>query len=167
MLVVHATGKLLARLGKPTTAPATASTTALGSWYATAIFWRPQVALFVNQSTLLPVFLPLAPAGTLLDRFPDAVAQVLTALGADRRFVDAERAAMHDHQVVKTADRSTVGMLTEFAWLADVHTNGKGTPDLLPLSVQLAHTPCGPLHDRTGFPDLELAAVVAARGDSP
>lgn len=35
MLVVHATKKLLNRIGTPTVEPTTRSTTVLGSWYAT------------------------------------------------------------------------------------------------------------------------------------
>ena len=57
------------------------SSTALGSWYATALFWKPQVALFVNESTLVPVLMPLAPAATVIDRFPAALATLPEALG--------------------------------------------------------------------------------------
>jgi hypothetical protein len=38
----------------------------LGSWYATVLLWKPQVALLVNEKTLLPVLMPLAPAKDLL-----------------------------------------------------------------------------------------------------
>jgi hypothetical protein len=31
----------------------------LGSWYATVLLWKPQVALLVNEKTLLPVLMPL------------------------------------------------------------------------------------------------------------
>ncbi len=60
------------------------STTLLGDWFATALFWKPQVALLVNERTLLPVFMPLAPAATLLDRMPDAIASVLRLHGRRR-----------------------------------------------------------------------------------
>lgn len=70
MLLVRATKKLLDRVGPPNAEPDAESTTLLGQWYATALFWRPQVALFVNELTLLPVLMPLAPAATLLNRFP-------------------------------------------------------------------------------------------------
>jgi hypothetical protein len=39
------------------------SDTALGNWYATVLFWKPQVALLVSERTLLPVLMPLAPSG--------------------------------------------------------------------------------------------------------
>jgi hypothetical protein len=45
------TKKFLDRVGRPTASPGDPSTTALGSWYATVLPWRPQVALFVNEMT--------------------------------------------------------------------------------------------------------------------
>jgi hypothetical protein len=59
---VRATKKLLDRIGPPNLGEGEEPTTLLGQWYATAVFWKPQVALFVNEPTLLPVLMPLAPA---------------------------------------------------------------------------------------------------------
>jgi hypothetical protein len=60
--VVHGTKKLRDRV-PPTDPPDPGpSTTAPGDWYATLLFWRPQVALFVNERTFLPVLMPFAPA---------------------------------------------------------------------------------------------------------
>ena len=75
MLVVRATKKLLDRLGPVTLESGQTSTTRLGDWYASAWAWRPQVALFVSEATLFPILMPLAPAATLLARFPDGLAQ--------------------------------------------------------------------------------------------
>jgi hypothetical protein len=47
-------------------------TTWLGNWYGTALFWRPQLTLLVDEGTLFPVLMPLAPAATPLDGFPEA-----------------------------------------------------------------------------------------------
>lgn len=55
MLVVHTTNKLLDRVGRPSVELTTRSTTVLGSWYATVLFWRSEIALLVNERTLLPV----------------------------------------------------------------------------------------------------------------
>ena len=52
LLVVHGTKKFLERVGPPSVPADTPSTTQLGSWYATVLVWRPQVALFVNVETL-------------------------------------------------------------------------------------------------------------------
>ena len=54
MLVVRGTKKLRDRLrGAPIAGPGDASTTALGGWFATALFWKPHAALLVDEATLL------------------------------------------------------------------------------------------------------------------
>lgn len=161
MFVVHATARLLAKIGPPTAVEPSASTTSLGAWYATVLRWRSPGALFVNEGTLLPVLLPLAPARTLCARFPAALAAVLTAHDAPNRFIETEVRAMDNCAVAKTVNRSTIGMLTEFGFLADVH-RGETTPsDLTALAVRLARTPCGPLFKTHVSPDRALRAHLA------
>jgi hypothetical protein len=80
VLTVRGTKKLLDRVGSPDIEPP-ASTTVLGDWYATVLFWKPQVVLFVNEGTLLPVLTPFAPARTLLSRFPESVELALSLHG--------------------------------------------------------------------------------------
>ena len=63
MIVVRGTKKFLDRVGRPDTSYE--SSTSLGDWYANALFWRPQVALFVNAQTLFPVLVALAPASSV------------------------------------------------------------------------------------------------------
>lgn len=160
MLVVHGTKKFLDRVGRPTVEPDTRSTTALGSWFATVLFWKPQVALFVNARTLLPVFMPLAPASSVLARFPSSLDDVLAALEVERRFIDHERAEMQSVDLAKTNSRSVLGSMNDFISMAEAGRERGRDEDLLSLSLQLAHTPCGPLQHSTGWPDLELRAVV-------
>ena len=69
-MVLHATKKLRGRVKTIPAQGSETSTTRLGDWYATAVFWRPQVCLLVNEATLLPVLVPLAPSATLAARFP-------------------------------------------------------------------------------------------------
>ncbi|MGQ0825478.1 MAG: DUF6933 domain-containing protein [Actinomycetota bacterium] len=140
------------------------STTALGDWYATVLFWKPQVALFVSEATLLPVLMPFASAATVIDRFPAAVATVLEAHGLSRAFIEHEVANMSEHQLAKTTNRSVVGIMNEFAYLGDAYRFSNDVPDLVTLSVRLAETPCGPLYSRHGSPDRELAALAAQCG---
>ncbi len=167
MFVVHATARLLAKLGPVTSGEAATSTTSLGAWYANLLRWRSPVALFVNEVTLLPVLLPLAPARTLWVRFPGALAEVLQAHAVPRQFIEAEVSEMGSHVLAKTASRSTVGMLTEFAFLADAHREHLGHADLTALAVSLAHTPCGPLYKTHVFPDRALQAHVAEHAPPP
>ena len=161
VFVVHGTKKLLARVGSPGQDAGGRSTTALGDWYATALFWRPQVALFVNEPTLLPVLMPLAPAATLTKRFPTALADVLAAHGVSRSFIDGEVARMDDCELARTENRSVVGIMNEFSRLAETYRVSSAEADLVPLALRLALTPCGPLYNRHVSPDRELAAVIA------
>lgn len=158
---VRATRKLLQRLGPPTADPP-ASTSLLGDWYATYLPWRPrQVALLVNERTLLPLLMPLAPARTLLQRFPDHLAELLNAHHTPPDVTAAEVAAARQVVLATTASRSLVGSLNEFAFIAEHDRNGPEPLDLLELSLKLSRVPCGPLFKRHVSPDRELAALLA------
>ena len=159
MLIVRATKKLLDRIGPPNLGEGEQSTTWMGPWYATALFWKPQVALFVNEPTLLPVLMPLAPAATLLARFPQQVDAVLAAHGTPQAVIDEELRQMRDRRLAKTANRSVVGIMNEFTFLAGAYRGDTPAPDLLALAMRLATTPCGPLYSKHVSPDRELDAL--------
>ena len=156
MLVVRGTKKLRDRAKGPVAEDGDVSTGVLGDWFATALFWKPQVALAVNARTFLPVFMPLAPAGKLLDRLPDEIARILALRGVDHATIDAERAEMADVRIAPTNDRSVVGVVTEFAFLGEHFFEG----DLTALSLRMASTPVGPLRSTHRFPDRALAALL-------
>jgi hypothetical protein len=161
MVIIRGTRKFLDRVG-PASEPQTASTTMLGDWFATVLFWRPQLALFVNATTLLPVFVPLAPATTVLDRFPGALAVVLRAHGVAQGIIDRELAETAERCLTKTNSRSVVGVMNEFVRLAGWRQlEVRGPDDLTWLSLELAQTPCSPLYGRHVSPDRELAATLA------
>jgi hypothetical protein len=161
VFVVRATRKFLRRLGERTQASDALSTTALGDWYATVLAWKHPAALFVNGTTLLPVLVPLAPAVTVIDRFPAALAMVLDAHNLSSGFVDREVAQMSEHRLATTANRNVIGVMHEFAELGKVYRSAGGVGDLVSLAVRLSQTPCGPLRARHGSPYRELAAFAA------
>ena len=159
---MRATKKLAERLGGFASSPTEPNLPRLGEWYATVMFWRPHVALFVSETTLLPVFVPLAPATTMVRRMPAELTVVLRRHGVSEAFIDAEISDMSESLCLPTASRSMVGVVNEYVRLAEHSNTRKGeTPDLARLSDWLAQTPMGPLRDRNGFPDRELAALVA------
>lgn len=162
MLVVRGTKKLRDRVRGAPAGDNDVSTTVLGDWFATALFWRPQVALLVNSRTLLPVFMALAPAATLLDRAPAAIEAVLRRHGVDDGFLASERDAMREVRIVPTNDRSTVGVMNEFAFHGELMWKEGLVDDLETLSLRLSTLILGPLDRRAGSPDSELAAVVSA-----
>jgi hypothetical protein len=79
VLLIRGMKKVLDRLGGTTASECDCSTTRLGDWYVNILFFKPQLALFVSEATLLPVLVPFAPAATLLDRFPPALLAHLQA----------------------------------------------------------------------------------------
>lgn len=159
MLVVRGTKKLRDRVRGPVIADGEVSTGALGDWFATALFWKPQVALVVNAPTFLPVFMPLAPAGKLLERLPAEIARILALHGVDAATIDAECEQMVDVRIAPTNDRSVVGVMTEFAFLGEHFFEG----DLTALSLRMAGTPVGPLRSTHRFPDRALLVLLADR----
>jgi hypothetical protein len=161
---IHCTKKLLERV-KPAAIAAGGAlgTTLLGNWYATALFWKPQVALLVNEKTLLPVLMPLAPATDLATRFPEHLAGVLTAHGMPQQFIDHELAEMHEVQYAKTSNHSVVGIMNQFTYLAEGYREYLETSDLRELALKLAHVPCSPLYKSETFPDRELKLLVGSK----
>jgi hypothetical protein len=124
------------------------------------MFWKPQVALLVNETTLLPALMPLAPAATLPTRIAQQIVTVLAAHGTPPAIIDDEHQQMQPCRVARTANRSVVGIMTEFTHLADVYRDSNPDPDLLDLALRLATTPCSPLYRRNISPDRELRAVL-------
>lgn len=163
MLVVRGTKKLRDRVRATPAGAGDVSTTLLGDWFATALFWKPQVALLVNARTFMPVFLPLAPAATLLDRVPHAIASVLRLHGVDEADIASEVAAMSDTRIAPTNDRTVIGVMNGFA----LHGEGLfalGSNDLEELSLQLSRTIVGPLMKQALTPDREIAAIFGTGG---
>lgn len=105
--------------------------------------------------------MPLAPATTLAERFPQQLALVLAAHGVNQEFITAELAQMTKAQFAKTANRSVVGVMNQFAYLAEGYREYLEPHDLMTLSLKLAGgTPCSPLYKRSISPDHQLKAVV-------
>ena len=160
MLIVRGTKKLRDRMKTaPAAGPDDESTTLLGDWFVIALFWKPQVALLVNSRTFLPVYVPLAPTKTLLDRIPDAIESALRHQGAPEEVIAAEREAMIQVRIAQTNDRSIVGVMNEFADLAEVFAT-EGDFDLDSLSMRMSDIIVGPLDKRAGTPGRESAVVL-------
>lgn len=67
---------------------------------------------------------------------------------------------MQSVEWAKTNCRSVLGSMNDFISMAEAGRERGRDKDLLSLSLQLAHTPCGPLQHSTGRPDRELRVVV-------
>jgi hypothetical protein len=162
VFTLHGTQKLRDRAKQALVESAPESTTWLGDWYGTVLFWRPQLALLVNEQTLFPTLMGLAPAATLLERFPVALDRTMTSAGIERRFIEVELAEMGEGAWAKTASRSVLGVMNEFAFLAGDLRQRLMIDDPVELSLRLARVPCSPLYRRHITPGRELEAAVAA-----
>jgi hypothetical protein len=113
MVTLRCTQKLLQRARLIPSSTPVEPTTRLGDWYATVVPFRKPLVLALSEKTLLAVVLPLAPAGTLLRRWPAAVRELLGALGLPPGRVAEEVLAMQNASVGVTASRGIVGCLSE------------------------------------------------------
>ena len=120
--------------------------------------------MLVNEQTLLPVLMPLAPAANLAARFPGALMDILAAHGVPRSFIDSEVSEMQVVKYAKTQNRSVVGIMTEFAHLAEAYRAHDNPNELIELSLKLARTPCSPLYKGAVFPDRALKELTGDSG---
>ncbi len=123
MVILRCTKKLQARL--PTRSAEgndqALSDTRLGDWTAHLFFiGRQQIVLAVNNKTLLPVLLPIAPSKTFIARFVEAAGEMMIALGIDRQKVLAEMSGMNEWVVTTTNDRRVLGTINDFGRMLEV-----------------------------------------------
>jgi hypothetical protein len=145
VVILHCTKKLLDRLGGPTlgSGPQPKSTTRMGDWTANLFFiGRQQLVLAVNNATLLPVLLPIAPAKTFQTRFIEAAGEMLMALGIDRAKVLAEMSAMNECAFAPTSDRRVLGTINDFGRMLGAYVDGRPLPEV---ALHLAQAPCSPI----------------------
>ena len=103
----------------------------------------------------------MAPGATVIQRMTQIAAAVFTALELDEEFISREVVEMGGHQLMKSASRSVLGTMNDFAYLAGRQRFEKDLTDLVELSLQLAETHCGPLYGSHVSPDREILAYIA------
>jgi len=139
---IYCTQKLLKRIKLPVELPDEhAAPARLGDWYATAIFWKPQVALFMSTTTLLPVFVPLAPANTVHTRLAQSLLPVLQEINTPPQVIAEELAALSQLRICKTQNRSLLGSQNELVFHADVRMANQPQFTLSYLSRWLGEMP--------------------------
>ena len=161
MYSILATKKLLDRMQEYLGEPVVEPTTKLGNWFVKPLFWRPQYALFVSESIFLPVLSPLSPASNLAMRFPDDLALTLQAHGVPEAFIRNEFVEMDDVIVSKTNSRQVVGVLNEFASMANRMRGLHPEVSALRLSLKLAEVPVGIRQKRYLIPEVELRKIIS------
>jgi len=143
MVVLRATRKVLAGLPEASAAPGP-SDTALGDWYVNRVpVDRRPLLLLVSASSLLPIVVFARDVRRLPDRLADMVAARLTRMGVAPRTVALETRAMTPIVVGRTADRSVVGIMVDFALCLPFYLDPGWNERTLPsVEDKLAQTPC-------------------------
>lgn len=144
MVILRRTSRLQSQLPE-TRAPYSDSDTALGDWYANRIVvHRKPLLLLISSKSLLPLVLPARDVRTLPDRLAGVVRNRLARLGLPDAWIDAEVSVMVPVVVAKTADRSVLGILVDFAKGAPYYLPAQGSSDtaLVSLEESLEKTPC-------------------------
>ena len=90
--------------------------------------------------TLLPLLVPLAPATTLLERFPESLRAMLEILGVNPTFIAAVRWAMNEGSYAKAASRQVLGVMNRFEFVRERYDE-----NLLKLSPWQSDLLAGPL----------------------
>lgn len=152
MFYLHCSKQLLDRVSSGLSEPAGTGGNILGNWYAKVIFAKPQVALFVNERTLLPVLMPLAPASSLVERFPQYLFKVLLSQGVSESFMQQELNYLDEVIYCKSTNRSIIGILNMFTYHLESYQSIHYANDWYELSMMMADTPCGPLYKSTITP---------------
>lgn len=143
MVVLRCTQKLLARLKCPAIESPGLSSTRLGDWYGNELrLGRQQFLMFVSGRTRLAVIVPARDAHRLCAVLPAAVCNRLAALGVPANLIDQERRYMVDVVFARTNNRSVLGTMNDYAFMAQTSLERGATPETVEeLMAFLARTP--------------------------
>ena len=148
MVILRLTRKLLSRVGAPT-AVTKPSTTVIGDWFAQPVsVGNKRFVLLVSEHSRLPVLMPARDLRNLARNFPEALAQVLHALGVPPAAVQKEVEATHEAVVAVTNNRSLLGTLNDFSHLVSYQMSHEPDGSLLDAALWLSRTPVAPLGSR-------------------
>ena len=126
--------------------PGETSEGALGPWYANTLnVGHLRMLHYMSGPSLLSVFIGLRERASAERRFILALAELLTSLGVEERYVASETAPLSGLQYGRASDRSKLGSLRDQAYLAGYHIE-RGDLSLAEMNVLLAETPCGPMN---------------------
>jgi hypothetical protein len=159
MVVLRCTQKLLVRLKQAGELSPVESTTRLGDWYGNILrIGRRQHLLFISERSRLPVVLPITESKRLTTVFPDAVCERLAIAGVIPEDIADERARMSEMAFGRTRNRSLLGTLNDFAFMAQQGNANQVEPEPPEELMRfLAQTPILPLDGASPI-ELTLAA---------
>jgi hypothetical protein len=138
-----------------------ASTTLLGDWYANILFSRPQLVLFLNERTFLPVVVPASSHSSLGARFIEGLGELLQAIGVSSNAIETELRQMDALAYAPTKSRSMLGSMQEFMFHFGELAYRYPGPNIMKIELHLAEMPCA----RIDYQFPREAALEVFRGD--
>ena len=156
MVTLRCSQALLRRIKSPVE-DELATGSALGDWYARAIFVRPiQLVLCTNERSLLSIVVPLSPAPTLIDRFRSAALARIRQIPVSSELLADECSALDEIRIGSAKNRSVISAMNHLtygieAWLAYPHPN-----DLEHLGLTLCDTPISSISTHWPWLEAEL-----------
>lgn len=122
-------------------------TAVLGDWYANLVpIFSEGLIMFVNEKSLLTVAIPIWESDNLVPLFRIRVANLLGMLGISPKVIASEIGHLDQVQFGKTASRSVLGSMNDFAWHYQMMAEEASSKTGLSLSkaeYQLSRMPCG------------------------
>jgi hypothetical protein len=159
MTTFRCTAKLLKRLGIKKPAEPPPPQNALGDWYVNILYTRyGHYLLCVCEHSRLPVLLTARDLTNFPARFLKAFPELLSDLNVPAHQIEREVDAMQPLFISKTASRSLLGTINDFAYLAK-EMLAPGNLSLYDVTLRLAQTPCLALESM--FPDEEARKVLS------
>ena len=143
MVRLRCTQRVLDRFGLKPSPGAASSTTLLGDWYANLLnVGRARWVLCVSERSLLPVIVPARKAD-FPSTLPTTLRAVLVGLGVSLSAIDREAREMEPIEVDTTRSRRVLGVMNDFAMLAEIWLREGVSP--LNVAHKVAEMPSKPL----------------------
>jgi len=160
MIALRCTQKVLRRLGIAGSIPEPAApTNALGDWYVNLLhFGHKQLVMATSERSLLTVLLPARDLReSLVPNLCDVTQMLLLEIGVDKERAEREAEAMQPAAFARTASRSVLGSMNDFAVAVGWHVQDRLRP--MEIMLRLAETPMSAIREE-GF-DFGRPAAVA------
>jgi hypothetical protein len=122
----------------------------LGHWYANILNIGPnRLVIATSERTLLTVIVPIRDSPRLRERIREAVHDMLFRLQIPPDLTADEVRGMNRMAFGRTANRSVLGSINDFTFLAKhCFADAPGPVELADVQLYLAGTPCGALKYR-------------------
>ena len=169
MITFRCTKKLRTYLGIVPIDNPQPATAALGDWYANLIpTFAGDLILFLSEKSLLSVAIPVWETDRLVPLFRIRVANLLWMIGIPQKIIVRETNHFDQVQFSKTASRSVLGSMNDFAWqyqfIAEESVDKAGL-SLSKAEYELSGMPCGALDYQ--FPVDVAKELLGVKGETP